>query len=61
MGTSVGNMVAPPLVAFCILYWGWESGFIITGALSLVWAFLWYWGYRTPAEHPKLGDAEVLN
>ncbi len=58
MGTSVGNMIAPPLVAFCILYWGWESGFIITGALSLVWAFIWYWGYRTPAEHPKLGDAE---
>ena len=22
MGTSVGNMIAPPLVAFCILYWG---------------------------------------
>lgn len=58
MGTSVGNMIAPPLVAFCILFWGWESGFIITGALSLIWAFLWYWGYRTPAEHPKLTDAE---
>jgi MFS transporter, ACS family, hexuronate transporter len=58
MGTSVGNMIAPPLVAFCILYWGWESGFIITGALSLVWAFVWYWGYRTPAEHKGLGEAE---
>ena len=58
MGTSVGNMIAPPLVAFCILYWGWESGFVVTGALSLVWAALWYWGYRTPAEHPRLGAAE---
>lgn len=58
MGTSVGNMIAPPLVAFCILYWGWESGFVITGALSLVWAALWWWGYRSPAEHPKLGEAE---
>lgn len=58
MGTSVGNMIAPPLVAFCILYWGWESGFVVTGALSLVWAFVWYWGYRTPAEHSKLSDAE---
>jgi ACS family hexuronate transporter-like MFS transporter len=58
MGTSVGNMIAPPLVAFCILYWGWESGFVITGALSLLWAGLWYWGYRTPAEHKALTDAE---
>jgi MFS transporter, ACS family, hexuronate transporter len=58
MGTSVGNMIAPPLVAFCILYYGWESAFFVTGALSLVWAFLWYWGYRTPAEHQSLTDAE---
>jgi MFS transporter, ACS family, hexuronate transporter len=58
MGTSVGNMIAPPLVAFCILYYGWESAFVVTGALSLVWAFLWYWGYRTPAEHSSLTDAE---
>jgi len=58
MGTSVGNMIAPPLVAFCILYWGWESSFIVTGALSLIWAFVWYWGYRTPQEHSRLSDSE---
>ena len=58
MGTSVGNMIAPPLVAFCILYWGWESGFVVTGALSLVWAGLWWWGYRSPADHPRLSAAE---
>jgi MFS transporter, ACS family, hexuronate transporter len=58
MGTSVGNMIAPPLVAFCILYYGWESAFVVTGVLSLVWAGLWYWGYRSPAEHKSLTDAE---
>lgn len=58
MGTSVGNMIAPPLVAFCILYWGWESSFIVTGALSLIWAFVWYWGYHTPQEHSRLSDSE---
>ena len=58
MGTSVGNMVAPPLVVFCILYWGWQSAFVVTGALSLVWAALWWWGYRTPAEHTGLSTAE---
>jgi MFS transporter, ACS family, hexuronate transporter len=58
MGTSVGNMIAPPLVAFCILYWGWQSGFIVTGGLSLVWAGLWWWGYRSPNEHKSLTDDE---
>jgi MFS transporter, ACS family, hexuronate transporter len=58
MGTSVGNMIAPPLVAFCILWWGWQSAFLVTGALSLLWAGLWWFGYRTPGEHKRLSAAE---
>lgn len=58
MGTSVGNMIAPPLVAFCILAWNWQAAFIVTGALSLLWAVLWYVSYRDPDEHPKLTEAE---
>ena len=58
MGTSVGSMIAPPLVAFCILYWGWQSAFVVTGSLSLVWAAIWWWGYRSPAEHRQLSARE---
>lgn len=58
MGTSVGNMIAPPLVAFCILWWGWQSAFFVTGLISLIWAGLWWWGYRSPADHPKLSEDE---
>ncbi|MFD1613210.1 MFS transporter [Sphingomonas tabacisoli] len=58
MGTSVGNMIAPPLVVFCILYSGWQSAFLVTGALSLVWAGLWWFCYRAPADHPRLSAAE---
>lgn len=54
MGTSVGNMIAPPLVAFCILAWNWQAAFVVTGGLSLAWALLWYWSYRSPADHPAL-------
>ena len=49
MGASVGNMIAPPLVAACVIVWGWRSAFLITGALSLLWAVLWFAVYRTPA------------
>lgn len=58
MGTSVGNMIAPPLVAFCILAYNWQAAFIVTGALSLVWAEMWWVGYRDPADHPRLSAAE---
>lgn len=58
MGTSVGNMIAPPLVAFCILAWDWQAAFIVTGALSLLWAGLWWFGYKDPADHPRLSTEE---
>lgn len=58
MGTSVGNMIAPPLVAFCILWWGWQSAFLVTGAISLLWAVLWWVGYRRPGEHRRLSEQE---
>lgn len=61
MGTSVGNMIAPPLVAFCIIAWGWQSAFIVTGALSLVWAVLWWFVYRTPTEHPRISAEELAH
>lgn len=59
MGTSVGNIIAPPLVVFCILTWGWQSAFVVTGVLSLIWALLWWVGYRSPDQHPRLGDEEL--
>lgn len=58
MGTSVGNMIAPPLVAFCILAWNWQAAFIVTGTLSLLWAGLWWFGYRDPQDHARLSEAE---
>ncbi|MCJ1959265.1 MFS transporter [Novosphingobium mangrovi (ex Hu et al. 2023)] len=54
MGTSVGSMLAPPLVAFCILWWGWQSAFLVTGGMSVLWALIWWFGYRTPEQHPRL-------
>ncbi|MCJ2182899.1 MFS transporter [Novosphingobium sp. 1949] len=58
MGTSVGAIVAPPLVVFCILTWNWQSAFLITGGLSLVWAFLWWRTYDTPDRHRWIGAGE---
>lgn len=57
-GSSIGNMLAPPLVTFCILSFGWQSAFVVTGGLSLLWAALWYAVYRRPEEHARISAGE---
>jgi ACS family hexuronate transporter-like MFS transporter len=41
IGASVGSMIAPPLVVWAILSYNWQSAFVITGGLGLMWAALW--------------------
>jgi len=58
IGSSLGAMIAPPVVVFCIYAWGWQSAFVVTGGVGLLWAAIWYGAYRPPAVHPRLGKAE---
>lgn len=57
-GTSLGALLAPPLVVFLSLRYGWQSAFVVTGVLGFVWAALWYGFYRSPREHAQLSAAE---
>ncbi len=58
IGASVGSMLAPPLVAWAILSYNWQSAFVMTGALGLVWVALWLWLYKSPADHPAMSAGE---
>ncbi len=58
LGSSVGAIFAPPLVAWAIMYHSWRLAFILVGIFSLVWAVLWYAVYRHPTRQKHLGDAE---
>ncbi|MFJ1209336.1 MFS transporter [Burkholderia pyrrocinia] len=57
-GTSLGAAIAPPLVVFISMRFGWQSAFMVTGALGFVWAALWYTQYRSPADHPRITPQE---
>ncbi|HET6970092.1 MAG TPA: MFS transporter [Phenylobacterium sp.] len=57
-GTSLGAAIAPPVVIFLSLTYGWRSAFVVTGALGLVWAAAWYLLYDTPARHPALSPEQ---
>jgi ACS family hexuronate transporter-like MFS transporter len=57
-GTSIGSMIAPPLVVFCIITFNWQAAFAITGAIAFIWVALWLAFYHSPKDHPKLSQEE---
>ncbi len=49
-GAAVGAMLAPPLLAWSALRFGWRSSFVLVGLLGFVWMIVWLTIYRAPAE-----------
>lgn len=58
MGGTLGAALAGPLLAFLTIHYGWRMAFVVTGCLGFIPAALWWFLYRRPAEHARLGDAE---
>ncbi len=58
-GTSLGALLAPPLVIFLSLRFGWQSAFMFTGAVGFIWAALWFVLYRPPVSHPRISRHEL--
>lgn len=57
-GSNVGAVLAPAVVPWLTLRWGWQAAFLVTGLVGLVWLVWWLPCYRRPAEHPGLSAAE---
>jgi MFS transporter, ACS family, hexuronate transporter len=47
-GAMIGATIAPPLIAFLALQYGWRAAFVITGAAGFVWLAIWVFVYRSP-------------
>src|SRR5262249_39091200 len=58
IGASFGSMLAPPLVAWAILAYNWQTAFVITGIIGLAWVTLWLALYNSTAKHPALSQSE---
>lgn len=58
-GSNVGAVVAPLLVPWLYLTYGWQWAFIVTGALGFIWLIFWLLLYRSPADHPRVSSAEL--
>jgi ACS family hexuronate transporter-like MFS transporter len=58
-GANVGAILAPAIVPWITIRFGWHAAFLATGAISAAWILLWYTKYRKPADHPTLTGAEL--
>jgi ACS family hexuronate transporter-like MFS transporter len=58
-GANIGAVVAPAIVPWIALNYGWRWAFIATGAIGFVWLILWLALYRRPAEHPLVSPKEL--
>ncbi|MCK5207028.1 MAG: MFS transporter, partial [Cyclobacteriaceae bacterium] len=58
-GSSIGAILAPLLVPWIALNYGWQWAFIATGALGFVWLIFWLPVYRRPEAHTKLKSLEL--
>ncbi|HEY7059112.1 MAG TPA: MFS transporter [Vicinamibacterales bacterium] len=57
-GTNVGAVLAPIMVPLLAAAWGWQSAFIVTGALGFIWLAVWWVTYQPTEVHPRLSAAE---
>ena len=58
-GANVGAIVTPLLVPLLVLMFDWRVAFYLTGIFGVVWLIGWWIIYRHPAEHKRVGAAEL--
>lgn len=42
-GSSVGPLIAAPVLTWVILTWSWHAAFMVLVALGVVWVVVWFW------------------
>jgi ACS family hexuronate transporter-like MFS transporter len=57
-GSSLGSVVAPPLIIWLAMRFGWQATFLATGALGFGWLALWLVFYETPERHARITPEE---
>lgn len=58
-GASLGSVIAPPLIAFLYLGFGWKLTFLIIGLTGMLWIIPWLIiNKKKPKEHPWITEDE---
>lgn len=58
-GSNVGAILAPLTVPFIAKQWGWETAFLLIGAVGFLWLIFWLKFYEKPEKQKKLSPEEL--
>jgi MFS transporter, ACS family, glucarate transporter len=59
-GIGIGSAITPPLTAWIMVNFGWQTAFYASAALGLLAAGLWYvYAADHPDQHPAVNEAEL--
>ena len=58
-GTNVGPIVAPAIVPWIALAYGWQTTFIVAGVAGLLWLLLWIPFYTQPEKNKFVSQGEL--
>jgi ACS family hexuronate transporter-like MFS transporter len=58
-GTNVGAIIAPLAIPAMVSAWGWQTAFIITGAIGFIWVIFWFIFFDLPEKHKKISEGEL--
>ncbi len=59
-GAALGSVIAPPLIIWLNLAYGWKAAFLVTGSLGMIWVLLWLLVYRDPEKHQRITLKESI-
>jgi len=57
-GANIGAVVAPLIVPWLALEYGWRMAFIATGAIGFIWLIFWFIFYEVPEKQKRLSQTE---
>lgn len=60
-GCNVGAVLAPLLVPWLTLRWGWPAAFVVLGALGFIWLIFWLFFYELPEQSRHVTPAELAH
>jgi len=58
-GANVAAIVAPLIVPWLTLRYGWQAAFAVLGCTGFLWLILWYWLYQAPELSRRVAPAEL--
>lgn len=59
-GIGIGSAMTPPMTAWIMVNYGWQTAFYLAALVGIGIAILWYWYARDrPHDHPHVNSAET--